>query len=74
MIVLALLAAIWLMIGFFKLWARVTWGIVKLIAVILFIPALPLIIVLALLVGGAAVLLPLLLLAGAVGLLAACAA
>ncbi|MBR2877372.1 MAG: hypothetical protein IKC01_09545 [Clostridia bacterium] len=57
-----------------KLALKVTWGLAKIIAVILFVVALPLLVVLIMSAGGLLLLLPLVLIVGAILLLVKCAA
>ena len=71
MIILASVLCIGLLWGVIKLSVKVAWGLAKVIGFILSIIALPLLIVLALTTAGAVLLLPVLLLAGAVAILAA---
>ncbi|MBQ6936556.1 MAG: hypothetical protein IJN49_08405 [Clostridia bacterium] len=57
-----------------KLALKITWGFAKIIAVILFVIALPLLVVLLFVAGGAILLLPLGLVIAAIVLLVKCAA
>lgn len=61
---------IWFFAKVVKLAFKITWGVTKIIAVILFVIALPLLVVLLLTAGGALLLLPLALVIGAFALLA----
>lgn len=62
----------WLFIKALKLTFKITWGITKIIAVILFVVALPSLIACLLFAGGIVLLLPLALIAAAFGLLKCC--
>ncbi len=64
--------AIWLFIKAVGLAFKLTWGTAKIIATILLALSVPVFIVLLVLFGGFALLLPVALIAGAVGLLKAC--
>lgn len=57
-----------------KLAFKITWGVAKIIAVILFVIALPLLVVLLFVAGGAILLLPLGLVVASIVLLVKCAA
>lgn len=57
-----------------KLAFKITWGVAKIIAVVLFVIALPLLVVLLFVAGGAILLLPLGLVIAAIVLLVKCAA
>ena len=63
---LVLFVFLWLFVGAARLALRVTWGIAKFIAVILFVTALPV------LTGGVLILLPFAMVGGAVGILKSC--
>ena len=63
---------IWLFAKSIGLVFRVTWGLAKAAAVILFTIALPVLVVCFLLAGGAALLIPIALMAAAWGILKAC--
>lgn len=63
---------IWLFIGAVKLAFKVTWGLTKLIATILFVIALPSLIGCLMIAGGIALLLPLAMITLAFGILKAC--
>jgi hypothetical protein len=67
-----LIVFVWLFVGAVRLAFRVTWGLAKIVATILFILALPALIVTLLAAGGAALLIPLGLLVLAWGVLKAC--
>ena len=69
---LVLIAFTWLFVKTVGLAFRVTWGLAKLVAVILFVLALPALIGGLLLAGGVILLLPLTLVALAFGILKAC--
>ena len=64
--------AVWLFIKAIGLAFRLTWGAAKIVATILLAIAVPAFILLAIFVGGFILLLPVALIAGAVGLLKAC--
>ncbi len=64
--------AVWLFIKAIGLAFRLTWGATKIVATILLVIAVPAFILLAIFVGGFILLLPVALIAGAVGLLKAC--
>ncbi len=64
--------AIWLFIKAIGLALKLTWGAAKIAATVLLVLAVPVFIVLLVLFGGFALLLPVALIAGAVGLLRAC--
>ena len=69
---LIVLVFLWLMFEVFKLCFKITWGVVKLIAGILAVLALPLLIVGILFWSGVALVLPIVVLCVAFGLLKAC--
>ncbi len=69
---LVLVVFVWLFVGAIRLAFRVTWGLAKIVATILFILALPALIVTLLAASGVALLIPLGLLALAWGVLKAC--
>lgn len=69
---LVLIAFAWLFVKAIGLAFRVTWGLAKLVAVILFVLALPALIGGLLLASGLALLVPLALVAAAFGILKAC--
>ena len=64
--------AIWLFFKAIGLAFKLTWGTAKIVASILLAIAVPVFILLAIFVGGFVLLLPVALIAGAVGLLKAC--
>ena len=64
--------AIWLFVKAIGLAIKITWGAAKIVATILLAIAVPAFILLAIFVGGFVLLLPVSLIAGAVGLLKAC--
>lgn len=70
--VLSLFFCVWLMVKIVRLALKLTWGAVKLTAGILVGLALPLAVVCFAFIGGAAVLLPLVLLGLAAGILGSC--
>ncbi len=70
-IILTILA-VWLFIKAIGLAFRLTWGAAKIVATILLVIAVPAFILLAIFTGGFILLLPVALIAGAVGLLKAC--
>ncbi len=63
---------VWLFVKTIGLTFRVTWGLAKIIAVILFALAVPALFVCILVIGGAAILIPVALVAAAFGILKAC--
>ena len=63
---------VWLFEKAIRLTFRVTWGLAKVIAVILFALAVPALFVCLLVIGGAAILIPVALVAAAFGILKAC--
>ncbi len=65
---------VWLLFKAIKLTFKITWGITKIIAVILFIIAIPALIGCLLFAGGAILLLPLALVGVAFGLVKCCSA
>lgn len=69
---LVLFVFLWLFAGAVRLALRVTWGIAKLIALILVVAALPVLIGCLLLTGGVLVLLPFAMVGGALGILRHC--
>lgn len=70
--VLILVLFVWLMCKAVGLAFRLTWGLAKFAAGVLMVLALPALLFCVVFVGGAALLLPLAMAAGAVGLLKAC--
>jgi hypothetical protein len=69
---LAFVLFVWLFVKAIGLTFRVTWGLAKIIAVILFALAVPALFVCLLVIGGAAILIPVALVAAAFGILKAC--
>ena len=63
---------VWLFVKTIGLTFRVTWGIAKITAVILFALAVPALFVCILVIGGAAILIPVALVAAAFGILKTC--
>lgn len=63
---------VWLFVKAIGLTFRVTWGLAKVIAVILFALAVPALFVCLLVIGGAAILIPVALVAAAFGILKSC--
>ena len=63
---------VWLFVKTIGLTFRVTWGLAKIIAVILFALAVPALFVCLLVIGGAAILIPVALVAAAFGILKTC--
>ena len=63
---------VWLFVKSIGLTFRVTWGLAKITAVILFALAVPALFVCILVIGGAAILIPVALVAAAFGILKAC--
>ena len=70
--ILVTIAFIWLFIKVIGLTFKVTWGLAKIVAVILFALALPTLIGCLLLAGGVALLIPIALVGTAFGILKAC--
>ena len=70
--ILVTIAFIWLFIKVIGLTFKVTWGLAKIVAVILFVIALPTLIGCLLLAGGVALLIPIALVGAAFGILKAC--
>ena len=69
---LVLILFIWLFIGSIRLAFRITWGLAKIVAVVLFVLALPALIAALLLAGGIVLLLPIVLVGVAFLILKAC--
>lgn len=69
---LVLILFAWLFVKTIGLTFRVTWGLAKVIAVILFAMAVPGLFICLLVIGGAAILVPVALVAAAFGILKAC--
>ena len=69
---LVLILFVWLFVKAIGLTFRVTWGLAKIIAVILFALAVPALFVCLLVIGGAAILIPVALVGAAFGILKAC--
>ena len=69
---LVLILFVWLFVKAIGLTFRVTWGLAKIIAMILFALAVPALFVCILVIGGAAILIPVALVAAAFGILKAC--
>ena len=69
---LVLILFVWLFVKAIGLTFRVTWGLAKITAVILFALAVPALFVCLLVIGGAAILIPVALVAAAFGILKAC--
>lgn len=67
--ILVVIAFIWLTIKFFGLAFRITWGVAKIVASILFVLALPLLMICMIFANGLALLFPIALVAVAVGML-----
>ena len=70
--ILVTIAFIWLFIKVIGLTFKVTWGLAKIVAVILFALALPTLIGCLFLAGGVALLIPIALVGAAFGILKAC--
>ena len=64
--------AVWLFFKAIGLAFKITWGAAKIVATILLVIAVPAFILLAVFVGGFVLILPVALIAGAIGLLKAC--
>lgn len=69
---LVLVLFVWLFVKAIGLTARVTWGVAKVVAVVLFALAVPALFICLLVVGGMVLLIPLALVATAFGILKAC--
>ena len=69
---LVLFVFLWLFAGTVRLAFRVTWGLAKIVAVILFVAALPVFLGCLLLAGGVVILLPFAMVGGAFGILKSC--
>ena len=69
---LVLILFVWLFVKAIGLTFRVTWGLAKIIAVILFALAVPALFVCLLVIGGVAILIPVAVVAAAFGILKAC--
>jgi hypothetical protein len=69
---LVLVLFVWLFVKAIGLTFRVTWGLAKITAVILFALAVPALFVCVLVIGGAAILIPVALVAAAFGILKTC--
>lgn len=70
--ILISILAIWLLIKAISLAFKITWGVAKIVATILMVLAIPIFIVCLIFVGGFFLLIPVALLAGAIGLLKIC--
>lgn len=70
--ILVTIAFVWLFVKAIGLAFRVTWGLAKIVAVILFVTALPALIGCLLLASGVALLIPIALVGAAFGILKAC--
>ena len=70
--ILVTIAFIWLFIKVIQLTFKVAWGLAKIVAVILFVTALPALIGCLLLAGGVVLLIPIVLVGAAFGILKAC--
>ena len=70
--ILISILAIWLLIKAIGLAFKITWGATKIIATILMVLAIPIFIVCLIFVGGFFLLIPVALIAGALGLLKTC--
>ena len=69
---LVLVLFVWLFVKAIGLTVRVTWGVAKVMAVVLFVLAVPTLFICLLVVGGMALLIPVALVAAALGILKAC--
>ena len=67
--ILVLIAFIWLTIKFFGLAFRITWGVAKIVASLLFVLALLVLMICMIFASGLALLLPIALVAGTIGML-----
>lgn len=70
--ILISILAIWLLIKAISLAFKITWGVAKIVATILMVLAIPIFIVCLIFVGGFFLLIPVALIAGAIGLLKIC--
>lgn len=70
--ILISILAIWLLIKAISLAFKITWGVAKIVATILMVLAIPIFIVCLIFVGGFFLLIPVALVAGAIGLLKIC--
>ena len=70
--ILISILAIWLLIKAISLAFKITWGAAKVVATILMVLAIPIFIVCLIFVGGFFLLIPVALIAGAIGLLKIC--
>ena len=70
--ILISILAIWLLIKAIGLALKITWGAAKVVATILMVLAIPIFIVCLIFVGGFFLLIPVALIAGAIGLLKIC--
>ena len=70
--ILISILAIWLLIKAISLAFKITWGVAKIVATILMVLAIPIFIVCLIFVGGFFLLIPVALIAGALGLLKIC--
>ena len=70
--ILISILAIWLLIKAIGLALKITWGVAKVVATILMVLAIPIFIVCLIFVGGFFLLIPVALIAGAIGLLKIC--
>jgi hypothetical protein len=70
--IFALILFVWFFVGAIRLTFKVTWGLAKIAAMILFVLALPAFIAILLLTGGFLLLVPLVLVGAAFGILKAC--
>ena len=71
--ILISILAIWLLVKAIGLAFKITWGAAKIVATILMVLAIPIFIVCLIFVGGFFLLIPVALIAGAIGLLKFCA-
>lgn len=70
--VLVVIAFLWLLFKAFGLVFKIAWGAAKIVASFLMVFAMPLLVVLMIFVGGMALLIPIAMIAIAVGILRAC--
>ena len=70
--IFALILFVWFFVGAIRLTFKVTWGLAKIAAMILFVLALPAFIAILLLTGGFLLLVPLVLVGAGCGILKAC--
>lgn len=70
--ILTVAVFLWLMLKGIRLALRITWGVAKIVATVLMVVALPVLIVCMVFLGGIALVIPVVVIAMAVGILKAC--